>query len=153
MKFLTALLFFATTALADVQYPPHTVNGTIKATTVQATTVQADNIANKAGTGAPTLTYGFNAPFKVVNSAYNAVSGDRLLADSSGGAFTITLPTGAVGANVEICDAAAYFEVNNVTVARNSSNIQGVAQNLVLNVTGTCAKLVYFNISRGWDVF
>lgn len=81
--------------------------------------------------------------YSVKTSAYTASAGDGIIADSSGGAFTITLPaTPSAGDIVSIVDGAAWA-TNNVTVARNGSTIEGAAENLTLDVSGIALDLIY----------
>ena len=84
---------------------------------------------------------------------YTAVAGDRVLADTSGGAWTLTLPASpAVGDEIHILDAAASFDNNNLTVARNSLKIQGGTADLTLTTENTGIGLVYMNSTYGWRV-
>ena len=58
-----------------------------------------------------------------VSTTFTATVNDRILANSSGGAFTITLPlNGSLLVNdvVQIVDVTGSFNTNNVTLARNS---------------------------------
>lgn len=92
--------------------------------------------------------------YKVRTSAYNAIVGENILANTTSGAFTVTLPaTPNQGDSIIIYDAGNTFDLNNLTIARNGSNINGVAENLVANAKGARIELVYFNASQGWRVF
>jgi hypothetical protein len=92
------------------------------------------------------------SPWALKTSAYTAVDGDRLLADTTAGAFTITLPASpAVGQYVEINDAEETWPTNNLTVARNGSNIDSLAENLVCNITAKIG-LTYIDATIGWKV-
>lgn len=81
-------------------------------------------------------------PMAVVSADYTAVQGDRLSADTSAGAFTVTLPEDPeAGDKVFICDgdstaAAQGFALNNLTVARNGSTINGLTEDVTLDVKG-----------------
>jgi hypothetical protein len=84
---------------------------------------------------------------------YTAVSGDAILADTSAGIWTLTLPlTPADGAIVYLGDYDSSFATNNLTVARNGSNIASAASDLVCNVSGAFLALVYVNAAIGWAV-
>ena len=86
---------------------------------------------------------------------YTAVDGDQLLIDTSGSgigsAITITLPASpAVGSEVHFIDSGNNFASNNLTIARNGSNILGAASNLTVSVSASAFTLVYVNATRGW---
>ena len=73
--------------------------------------------------------------------------------DTTGGAKTMTLPASAViGDTVRINDLAGTFATNNLTVGRNGSNIQGVAQDLLVSVNQSSFGLVYSNGTYGWKL-
>jgi hypothetical protein len=73
--------------------------------------------------------------------------------DTTGGAKTMTLPTGVtIGDTVRINDLAGTFGTNNLTVARNGSKIQGVADDLVVSVNQSSFGLVYSNGTYGWKL-
>jgi hypothetical protein len=55
-----------------------------------------------------------------------------------------------VGNEVTFIDAKGSFGSNNLTIARNGSNILGSASNLVVSVNGTAFTLVFLNATRGW---
>ena len=90
----------------------------------------------------------------VKTSAYTAVAGDRILADTATtAAFTITLPAEpAVGDEIHILDSAANFDSANLTVARNSLKIQGLTADLTLSTENTGIGLVYMSATYGWRV-
>ena len=80
-----------------------------------------------------------------------AIAGDQILANTTGGAFTVTLPASpAVGDEVVIIDARAQFATNNLTVDRNGSPINSGTDNLVLSTSGQAITLVYVDATRGW---
>ena len=93
--------------------------------------------------------------YYTVPGAYTAVDGDQLLVDTSSGGInssvTITLPASpAVGDEVGFIDSGNFTASNNLTIARNGSNILGSASNLVVNTNGSAFTLVYVNAARGW---
>ena len=89
----------------------------------------------------------------VKTANYTAVAGDRVLADTSGGAWTLTLPASpAVGDEIHILDSTASFDTNNLTVARNSLKIQGGTADLTLTTENTGIGLVYMSSTYGWRV-
>ena len=69
---------------------------------------------------------------------------EGVLANTSGGAFTVTLPASpSAGAQVIVADSGDAFGTNNLTVARNGETIDGTAANLVLDITGVSVQFVY----------
>ncbi len=84
-------------------------------------------------------------------TTYTAVNRDRIFADSSGGTFTITLPASPIlGTSVDFRDPEGTWATNNVTVARNSSNINGVAANYTLNIANDWVTFTYYDSTIGW---
>ena len=93
--------------------------------------------------------------YTVPGATYTAVKDDQLLIDTSSGQInapcTVTLPASpAIGDEVHFIDSGNFFNSNNLTIARNSSNILGAASNLVVSTDGAAFTLVYVNATRGW---
>jgi hypothetical protein len=82
---------------------------------------------------------------------YTIAAGEGVIADTSSGDWTLTLPTTpAEGDYVVIADGAAWG-TNNLTVARNGSTIEGVAQDLVLDISGVQVTLIFDGTT--WQVY
>jgi hypothetical protein len=78
-------------------------------------------------------------------------AGEGYFCDTSGGAFTATLPaTPTLGDEVTLVDYAGTFDTNNLTVGRNSENIQGSAADLTVSVERAGLTLVYSGATQGW---
>ena len=88
----------------------------------------------------------------VKTGTYTAVAGDRILANTNGGAFTITLPASpSTGDTVNFIDQGYDFNTNALTVGRNSSNIANAAADLVVNTQGAAFGLIYSgDATTGW---
>ena len=85
--------------------------------------------------------------------AYTASAGDQLIADTSGGSFTITLPASpSEGDSVKIGDGGDW-DTHNLTVARNGSNMEGSADNFILDLKGVIVEFVYEDATDGWQVY
>jgi hypothetical protein len=85
---------------------------------------------------------GLTYVYKTAN--YTAVDKEGVLADTTGGAFTVTLPaTPATGAQVVVADAGGLWGTNNLTVGRNGSTIAELAEDLVCDINGASVQLVY----------
>lgn len=90
----------------------------------------------------------------VTSDPANAVAGGKYAANTTGGAFTITLPAGPVAGydRVTITDYAGTWDTLNLTVGRNSLNIMGLAENLVLDVKNATVVLEYVDTTQGWRI-
>jgi hypothetical protein len=87
----------------------------------------------------------------VKTSGFTAVAGEGYFCDTSGGAFTATLPASpTLGDEVTFVDYAGTFDTNNLTVGRNSENIQGSAADLTVSVERAGLTLVYSGATQGW---
>jgi collagen type VII alpha len=85
-------------------------------------------------------------------TAVTATDKQGVLADTSGGSFTVTLPaTPTLGAQVIVADAGANWGINNLTVGRNGSTIGGLAQDLVCDISGVSVQFVYDGST--WEVY
>jgi hypothetical protein len=90
--------------------------------------------------------------WRAISSAETVQPGAQILADTSGGTLTITLPASpALGDEVSFVDSDYTFDTNAFTVGRNSSNIAGSAADLVVNTEGAGFTLVYSgDATTGW---
>jgi hypothetical protein len=81
----------------------------------------------------------------------NAVAGNGYFCDTSGGAFTVTLPTTpALGDEISFVDYAGTFDTNNLTIGRNGNPIQGAASDLTVSVERAGLTLVFVDGTEGW---
>jgi hypothetical protein len=91
--------------------------------------------------------------YEVVSSARTLEAADLIAADTSGGAFTLTLPANpSNGDAADIFDFSDTFDTNNLTIARNGQRIESLEENLVCNVEGAYFTLIYTGATRGWQV-
>jgi len=87
----------------------------------------------------------------VRTGATGLVAGDSVIATTTGGAFTVTLPaTPATGATVSLADGNDW-SVNNLTVNRNGSTIEGLAENLVLDLKDVRVDFIYSGTT--WNIY
>lgn len=92
-------------------------------------------------------------PWIVKTAAYTATNKNRILADTTVAAFTITLPATPVqGWSVTIADAGGTFDLRALTVAGNGANIMGSAASVALVVKNVATTFVYHNPTRGWVI-
>ncbi len=112
-----------------------------QATLVSGTNIKTINGSSVLGSGDITIG-GSGYTVKVTN--YTAVAGDNILANTSGGSFTITLPASpTTGAVVNIIDADGTFNINALTVARNGNTIMSIAEDMYASTNGATFGLVY----------
>jgi len=84
----------------------------------------------------------------IKTSSFTAVASEGYFCDSSSGTLTVTLPSGpSIGDTVVIVRIKG---TNNVTTARNSSNINSDTTEIALEVIGDSLTLVYTDATRGW---
>jgi|TARA_R100001463_G_scaffold29690_3_gene67556 hypothetical protein len=90
--------------------------------------------------------------WRAITAAETVQAGAQILANTNGGAFTITLPASpALGDQVNFVDQGYDFQTNALTVGRNSSNIANAASDLVINTQGAAFGLVYSgDATTGW---
>jgi len=86
-------------------------------------------------------------------TGFTSTSGVGYFADTTSSAFTITLPASPSAGNVvAISDYTGTFATNNLTVGRNSSNINGNAADIVLAKNNTTVQLIYVDATEGWRI-
>ena len=87
----------------------------------------------------------------VKTTTYTAVAGQGIFANTSGGAWTLTLPSSpTIGDEVSVIDYAGTFDTNNLTIGRNSQNIQGSAADLTVATERAGFTLVFTDGTQGW---
>ena len=83
---------------------------------------------------------------------FTAVNGEGYFINTTSGGVTMTLPSSpSVGDIVAFKDYANTFDTNNLTIARNGSNISGEAADAVISVEGQAVTLVYGDSTKGWQ--
>jgi hypothetical protein len=129
--------------------------------------ITSEKLAGSLDLSAKTLTFPNNSitnaifngsvglnPWQTRTANYTAIPGDRINANTSGGAFTITLPASpAAYAEITLADHAGTWETNNLTVARNGQNINGGTLNLTCDVAGKQILLRYEGATIGWRIY
>jgi len=87
----------------------------------------------------------------VKTSNFTAVAGEGYFINTTSGTITMTLPASpSLGDFVTFVDYAGTFDTNNLTIGRNSENIQGSAADLTVSVERAANTLVYTDGTQGW---
>jgi len=87
----------------------------------------------------------------VKTTGFTAVAGEGYFINTTSGAFTMTLPASpSLGDFITFIDYAGTFDTNNLTVGRNSENIQGSAADLTVSTERAANTLVYTDGTQGW---
>lgn len=97
---------------------------------------------------------GGSASWFRVTSNYTASDGQQIIADTTGGSFTITLPSSpTTGTSITIADGGQW-ETTNLTIDANGSNIEGSTDDeLIVDISQTMLFLVYEDSTDGWQVY
>ena len=92
-----------------------------------------------------------DAAFRIKTSNYTASNRDNIIADTSAGSFTITLPASpTAGQYVTIYDNASWG-INNLTIGRNGSTIESLADDFVIDVSSIKVEFIYNGST--WQIY
>jgi hypothetical protein len=148
---------------------PVTVNGDLKSNALKAT--DGGSIISQSGTtitlgasgdtialsaGASQTGFGRTGTVdwqtgSIKTSTFTAVSGEGYFVNTTGGVVTANLPSSpSAGDIVAIADYAGTSGSNSITIGRNGSNIEGVAQNGEISSDRDTITLVYVDGTQGW---
>jgi len=87
----------------------------------------------------------------IKTATFTAASGEGYFCNTSGGAFTVNLPSSpSVGDIVAIKDYGSSFGTNNLTIGRGGSNMNGSASDSVRSTDNESLTLVYADATKGW---
>ena len=143
-----------------LQSPPHSAGQsyTLKFPTGNVTADRFLKVASVSGsgtTGVGQLSFaevsGGTSYQAVKTSGFTAVAGEGYFCNTTSAAFTATLPASpTLGDEITFIDYAGTFDTNNLTIGRNSENIQGSAADLTVSVERAGLTLVYTDGTQGW---
>ena len=87
----------------------------------------------------------------IKTATFTAANGEGYFCNTSGGAFTVNLPSASVGNIVAIKDYAGTFQTNNLTITPNGSDkIDGINGNATISTENAAIVLVFADSTRGW---
>ena len=121
--------------------------------TLPAATGTADQVLTTNGSGVLSFVdnTGGTDWQAVKTTGFTAVAGEGYFINTTGGAFTMTLPASpTIGDEISFIDYAGTFDTENLTIGRNSENIQGSAADLTVSVERAANTLVYTDGTQGW---
>ena len=82
---------------------------------------------------------------------YTASAGEGVFCNTTGGSFTLTLPSSpTIGDEVSFIVYAGTFDTNALTIGRNSEKINGAASDLTVSTERAANTLVYTDGTQGW---
>jgi hypothetical protein len=85
----------------------------------------------------------------IKTTGFTAVTGTGYFCNTTGGAFTVTLPLSpSAGDVVGVADYAKTFDTDNLTLGRNSENIGGLAVDSVISTEGVAVTLAYVDSTK-----
>jgi hypothetical protein len=82
---------------------------------------------------------------------YTAAAGEGIIANTSSGSWTLTLPATPASGDVVVIADGADWATNNLTVDRNGNTIEGDSSNLILNIGGVSVTFIY--ASNNWQIY
>jgi hypothetical protein len=136
-----------------------TTAGTIGGSVVTYSIAFSDQgVPGQTGSQGPTGATGPAGPqaninYTVVTTAQTLSNSQNIAADTSGGAFTLTLPANpSNGDAVDIFDYSETFDTNPLIIARNGEKIESQEEDLICNVEGAYFTLIYTGADRGWQI-
>lgn len=88
-----------------------------------------------------------------ITSNTTAVPSAGYLCNTTGAAFTVTLPAvPAEGDIIAFADAAGTFDTKNLTIGRNALNIMGLAEDMIISTKYAAFQLIYASAELGWRI-
>ena len=129
--------------IVDLQGRTTNIEGFVNTNSVQYTTLQSTVSALQTSLSTVPLSW------RIATVDTTALNNERIFVGTGG--ITVTLPfSPTLGYTVQIKDATGAAATTNFTVARNTEKIEGLAEDLIVNVNAAVMTLVYVNATRGW---
>ena len=103
----------------------------------------------QSGSGGSGLTWQ-----SVQTANFTATANNAYPVNTTSNAVTVTLPASpTAGQSVQVTDYAGTFATNACTIARNGSNINGLASNIILGSNRESVAFVYIDSTQGWITY
>jgi hypothetical protein len=134
--------------IADGTITSAKLAGSVANAKLQNSTVTINGTAVALGASASLASISWQA---VKTAAFNAVAGEGYFVNTTSGVITVTLPASpSIGDTIAIKDYAGTYATNNLTIARNGKNIQGVANDSLISTNRASLILVFVDDTKGW---
>ena len=134
--------------IADGTITSAKLAGSVANAKLQNSTVTINGTAVALGASASLDAISWQA---VKTAAFNAVAGEGYFVNTTSGVITVTLPASpSIGDTIAIKDYAGTYATNNLTIARNGKNIQGVANDSLISTNRASLILVFVDDTKGW---
>ena len=89
--------------------------------------------------------------WKIKASAYTAIVGDRIQANTAAGSWDLSIPaSGGIGQEIIISDATLTWNTYPLIVSSSGTKINGGTANYLADVIGSTLTLVWINSTFGW---
>jgi hypothetical protein len=114
---------------------------------------QPQQVLRTNGSGAISFASVFGgADWQAVKTTnFNVTAKEGYFVNTSSAAITATLPTTpSIGDFTSFIDYSGTFDQNQLTIARNGKNIQGVAEDLTVTIERAGFTLVFSDNTQGW---
>jgi hypothetical protein len=119
------------------------IEGFVNTNSVQYTTLQSTVSALQTSLSTVPLSW------RIATVNTTALNNERIFVNQGG--ITVTLPfSPTLGYTVQVVDMSLAAATTNWTIARNTEKIQGLAEDLIVNVNGARITLVYTDAVKGW---
>ena len=126
---------------------------TVSVAAATAPTVGQALVATSGTTATWQLLAGGLAPTAVKTGAYNAVANDLVRVNSTGGAFTVTLPASSTdGDKIGLLDVSNTCGTNAVLIAANGNHVEGDTTGMSMNLSGAYVYLLYNSTGTNWKI-
>lgn len=144
----TAFATAAQGSLADSAVQP---TDTQTQTVWETGTSTTESLVSPAKVAAAIAALENGVSFSTKTTTYTISAGEGVIADTSGGAWTLTLPASPAEGDLVVVSDGADWSVNSLTVARNGSTIVGLAEDLTLDIGNVSLTFVYDGST--WQVY
>jgi hypothetical protein len=119
------------------------IEGFVNTNSVQYTTLQSTVSALQTSLSTVPRSW------RITTINTTALNNERIFVNQGG--ITVTLPfSPTLGYTVQVMDMTLASATTNWTIARNTEKIQGLAEDLIVNVNGAKITLVYTDAVKGW---